>query len=392
MERRIYLKKLLVCAMAGTLLLDGCTGQYHTEQVREESKKVGELDSLADEEGKTEPGNRNVEQGPEQGNRDVEQGTEQGNRNVEQGTGQGNRNVEQGPGQGHRDVEQGTGQGNRDVEQGTGLEAGSFAEETTAVPEIVEADWSDYFDGLYGAAVIYDTLHQRFTVYHRELAETRRSPCSTFKIISSLTALENGIIEPAHSTRKWSGEVFWNEKWNCDIDFADAFRASCVWYFREVIDEIGQERMQEELDRLCYGNCDISDWEGRGNTNNNNRALTGFWIESSLKISAKEQTEVLARIFGGDSVYSEDSRNELKSVMKIEEQAHADFTIYGKTGMGKANGILEDAWFAGFAENAGGNIYFCVYLGRTDDQNVSSAVAKEIAIRLVSDYNQTLTL
>ena len=47
--------------------------------------------------------------------------------------------------------------------------------------------------------------------------------------------------------------------------------------------------MQKELDKLQYGNCDISDWEGRLNTNNSNRALTGFWIESSLMISPKEQ-------------------------------------------------------------------------------------------------------
>lgn len=55
--------------------------------------------------------------------------------------------------------------------------------------------------------------------------------------------------------------------------------------------------MQTELDRLSYGNCDISDWNGGLNTNNNNRALTGFWLESSLLISPKEQVEVLERIF-----------------------------------------------------------------------------------------------
>ncbi len=309
MKGRLYVKKLLVCAMIGTILLGGCTDKYET------------------------------------------------------------------------------------AEEDTELASEDFGEEMAAEPKeaepaIVEADWSDYFEGLDGAAVIYDPLQQRFTVYNRELAETRRSPCSTFKIISSLIALENGIIEPDDSTRKWSGEIFWNEKWNRDIDFGDAFRASCVWYFREVIDDIGQQRMQEALNRLCYGNCDISDWEGRLNTNNNNRALTGFWIESSLAISAKEQTEVLARIFGEDSAYSERTRNELKEVMRIEEQMDEDCVIYGKTGMGKANGILVDAWFAGVAETAEGDRYFCVYLGRTKDQNVSSATAKEIAIRLVAGMSE----
>lgn len=197
-------------------------------------------------------------------------------------------------------------------------------------PEIVEADWAEYFDGFQGAAVVYDVSALRFMVYNSELAQTRRSPCSTFKIISSLTALEHGIIDPADSVRQWSGEVFWNEKWNKDMDFGEAFRDSCVWYFREVME----------------------------------------------------------RIFGEASSYSEQARDYLKEVMLVEEQSDAKLSIYGKTGMGKAEGIVADAWFAGFAQGEGDSLYFCVYLGRTDDKNVTSTAAKEIAIRLVSDYGK----
>lgn len=253
-------------------------------------------------------------------------------------------------------------------------------------PEIVEVDWSKYFNGLNGTAVIYDTSNSQYTIHNYNLAVTRSSPCSTFKIISSLIALENEILEPEDSTRTWSGETFWNENWNKDIDFSEAFRNSCVWYYRQVIDDIGQDMLQKELNKLQYGNCDISDWEGRLNTNNNNRALTGFWIESSLMISPKEQVEVMERIFGKNSNYSEETQNELKQVMLVSDLNRADISIYGKTGMGKANGIVVDAWFTGFAESTTGRIYFCVRLGTTDGMNVSSTLAKEIAIKLVSDY------
>ena len=129
-------------------------------------------------------------------------------------------------------------------------------------PEIVEADWSEYFNGLNGTAVVYDAANRRYTMYDPELALTRRPPCSTFKIISSLIALENGILVPEDSTREWSGEIFWNENWNKNIDFSEAFRTSCVWYYRQVIDDIGKDMMQTELEKLQYGNCDISDWGG----------------------------------------------------------------------------------------------------------------------------------
>lgn len=254
------------------------------------------------------------------------------------------------------------------------------------VPEMVEADWSSYFNGLNGTAVIYDAASQKYTIYNRDIAVARSSPCSTFKIISSLIALENGIIEPENSTRKWSGEIFWNEDWNRDIDFHEAFRTSCVWYYRQVVDDIGKDLMQKELNRLQYGNCDISDWEGQLNTNNSNRALNGFWIESSLMISPKEQVEVMERIFGKDSDYSEETQNELKQVMLMPEIDGTDISIYGKTGMGKSNGIVVDAWFTGFVESKTGDIYFCVRLGRTDGMNVSSSLAKEIAIKVASDY------
>ena len=209
------------------------------------------------------------------------------------------------------------------------------AEAVKIVPEIVEVDWSDYFNGRNGTAVVFDPTSQKYTIYNHDLAVTRSSPCSTFKIISSLIALESGIIEPENSNRAWSGEIFWNEDWNKDMDFPEAFRTSCVWYYRQVIDDIGEDLMQRELDQLQYGNCDISDWEGRLNTNNSNRALTGFWIESSLMISPKEQVEVMARIFGKDSAYSEETQNELKQVMLIPEVENTEISILEKQEWGR---------------------------------------------------------
>ena len=77
----------------------------------------------------------------------------------------------------------------------------------------------------------------------------KSEPASITKIMTALIALENGIILPEDSTRTWSGERFWNEDWNKDIDFREAFRTSCVWYFRQVIDDIGKDRMQKELEK-----------------------------------------------------------------------------------------------------------------------------------------------
>ena len=144
--------------------------------------------------------------------------------------------------------------------------------------------------------------------------------------------------------------------------------------------------MQKELEKLKYGNCDISDWSGKLNTNNDNPLLTGFWIESSLLISPKEQVEVMEHIFGDDTDYSQETVEQLKQVMLLSELNDEDTLIYGKTGMGKDYGITADSWFTGFCESGDKKVYFCVYLGRTDGQSVSSTKAKEIAINIVHDY------
>ncbi len=144
--------------------------------------------------------------------------------------------------------------------------------------------------------------------------------------------------------------------------------------------------IQEELDKLNYGNRDISDWEGRLNNNNSNRSLTGFWIESSLKISPKEQVEVLERIFSEDSSYKEQELALLKDAMLVTDSGIPDIKIYGKTGLGKTSGIVADAWFTGFADTGKEKIYFCVYLGETDNKDFSSADAKRIAIELIRDH------
>jgi bla regulator protein BlaR1 len=297
MKKRLSFIKLMLWSAIGIFILNGCSGKYVEEgketleneaAIGQETERVWTSEAADADEEEGNAGRETLRQGMEA--EESEHGTE-------------------------------------------GVQSADEAGSTVGgeeKPEIVEADWAEYFDGFQGAAVVYDVSALRFMVYNSELAQTRRSPCSTFKIISSLAALEHGVIDPADSVRQWSGEVFWNEKWNKDMDFGEAFRDSCVWYFREVIE----------------------------------------------------------RIFGEASSYSGQARDYLKEVMLVEEQSDAKLSVYGKTGMGKAEGIVADAWFAGFAQGEGDSLYFCVYLGRTDDKNATSTAAKEIAIRLVSDYGK----
>ena len=160
----------------------------------------------------------------------------------------------------------------------------------------VEINWQEYFNDVNGTAVFYYPEADTYVVYQRELSEKRSLPCSTFKIFSTYVGLDTGVIQMNDSVRTWNGTTYWYEPWNRDIGLPDAFRQSCVWYYRQVIDDIGQPVMQAHIDEMNYGNRDISDWQGDLNEGEPLAELKGFWLESSLKISPKEQIQVLRRI------------------------------------------------------------------------------------------------
>lgn len=251
--------------------------------------------------------------------------------------------------------------------------------------EIIEniVDYSSFFGDVAGSAVFYNPNDNTIDVYQKDTANKPHSPCSSFKIISSLIGMECEVIGYESNTRKWSGEKFWNDAWNTDISFIDAFQSSCVWYFRDVTNDIGKENTQKFLDELNYGNTDISDWQGELNKNNSNPALTGFWIESSLLITPIEQTKVLAKIFEPSSIYSQQSRDLLTTAMLVQESDK--IKIYGKTGTGKLGNTLLDAWFVGFFTQNNENVYFAIYLSETDNQEISSSTAKAIGLEIISN-------
>ena len=59
----------------------------------------------------------------------------------------------------------------QDVEKSAETDSTSekFSEAESPEPTITEIDWSDYFGGLNGAAVIYDPTEENYMIYNKEL-------------------------------------------------------------------------------------------------------------------------------------------------------------------------------------------------------------------------------
>ena len=87
-----------------------------------------------------------------------------------------------------------------------------------------------------GCAVLYAPASGQYSLYQPQMCETRFSPYSTFKIISACMGLHNGVLESEDSRMHYSGAQYPVPAWNADLSLKEAFQSSCVWYFRQVIE------------------------------------------------------------------------------------------------------------------------------------------------------------
>lgn len=248
------------------------------------------------------------------------------------------------------------------------------AEEKTQ--EIPAPDFASCFQEVNGGAVLHDAASGETWLYQDELCTQRVSPYSTFKIISALIGLESGVLSDVSDTMTYSGAQYPNPQWNRELTLQEAFSSSCVWYFRQVLDEAGREQVQVVLNKLSYGNCDISEWEGSGV--NPMPELNGFWLSSSLLISPKEQVDVLWTLFEEGDGFDSENIALLKQLMRLEEKAGA--VLYGKTGTGPEG----QGWFVGFLEKNEERKYISVYLpGPVSGSESSGNMAREITEQLL---------
>jgi len=205
-----------------------------------------------------------------------------------------------------------------------------------AQPKETERDLSSYFHGRSGAFVLYDQSANSWMRYHPEQCRTRYSPASTFKIPNSLIGLETGVIRDQHYVIPWDSVHRDIETWNRDHDLQSAIANSVVWYYQELARRVGPERMKEYVEKIGYGNMDIS------------AGIDRFWLGSTLEISADEQVDFLRRLYANALPFSSRSMEIIRSILVLEKTDR--YTLRGKTGFTDFDGDHLVSWFVGYIE------------------------------------------
>ena len=231
--------------------------------------------------------------------------------------------------------------------------------------KIVSEDLSAFFNDSSGCFVLYNPQEDIYHVYNADYAKKRISPNSTYKIYSAVIALEEGVITPENSFMKWDGKYNPFDSWNMDQDLRSAMENSVNWYFNTLNEKIGLDKTEEYLKLIKYGNEDIS-----GNSN--------FYLESSLKISAIEQTKILSNLFNGEYGFDKENINAVKEAITVDEDNGK--VLYGKTGTGNINGKNVNGSFVGCVEKDGKEYFFAVNLYSPDDATGANAYNKALEI------------
>jgi beta-lactamase class D len=189
-----------------------------------------------------------------------------------------------------------------------------------------------------------------------------RRPNSTFKIPNALIALDLGILDGPDSMMRWDpvaypAQDYWSDEWKRDHTLRSAVRVSAVPLFRALAIQIGPERMRGYLERLDYGNRDMSG------------GPDAFWLRGGLRITARQQIELLSGLVQRKLPVKAEAQAAMRDVLRLEPR-HPGVELFGKTG----SGSLEDGpegptgegpmvgWMVGWIEQAQRTVVYAMWI------------------------------
>ncbi|MEK6476075.1 class D beta-lactamase [Catalinimonas sp. 4WD22] len=241
-----------------------------------------------------------------------------------------------------------------------------------------ERDLQKYFDAyeVKGSFILYDEARNEFIRYNTRRCNEAFSPASTFKIPNTLIALEEKILQDETSMIYWNGESWPVETWNQDLDLQHAFRLSCVPCYIQIASKIPEEKYQQYLSDIKYGNEDPS-----GSENNS------FWLDGNLRINQEQQIDFLRKLYHMQLPVSERSMKIVKKI--LVEEKNDDFILSSKTGWNNTSHSKDVGWYVGYLEKDNHVYYFATNIESPQAKESFGKARKEITLNVLKALNIT---
>lgn len=177
------------------------------------------------------------------------------------------------------------------------------------------------FDQAQSAGVLVIQRGQQIQVYGNDLsrADTEYVPASTFKMLNALIGLQHGKAT-TNEIFKWDGKKRSFAAWEKDMTLGEAMQASAVPVYQELARRIGLELMQQEVQRIQFGNQQIG------------QQVDNFWLVGPLKVTPKQEVQFVSALAREQLAFDPQVQQQVKVMLLLQEQQA--YRLYAKSGWG----------------------------------------------------------
>ena len=205
--------------------------------------------------------------------------------------------------------------------------------------------------GYQGNMLLYDMNEDRYLAAYADDIEQQYIPASTFKIMSSLVALEAGVVAGADSVLMWDGVTRGRTETNADLTLRAAFQLSSVPHYQALVREVGEQAMQTMITAVGYGNENISG------------GIDQFWLTGALRVTPLQQIDLLRRLYHEELPFSAEAMRTVKDIMMVETTD--DYVLRAKTVLAVLNKDENTGWWVGWVEHENNVTVFATVLTAT---------------------------
>lgn len=188
--------------------------------------------------------------------------------------------------------------------------------------------------------VTYDGIQVKSYGNDLKRAKTEYIPASTFKVLNALIGLQHEKVTNTEIFQ-WNGEKRSFSAWEKDMTLGQAMQASAVPVYQELARRIGLELMQQEIERIGFGNVNIG------------IQVDNFWLVGPLKITPEQEAQFVFNLATKRLAFAKDVQQQVKDMLYIESRG--DAKLYAKSGWGM-DVEPQVGWYVGWVEQADGQV------------------------------------
>ena len=181
--------------------------------------------------------------------------------------------------------------------------------------------------GVTGACVVFNQRMNSYYYSDTIKIQTLQTPNNSFHLYAGLIGLESGVIKNYETPS--GDDTLTND------NLIKALKSDNPVFFSVNARRLKQEKIQNWLNLLNYGNRDIS-----GGT-------TVFWNNNSLKISTKQQFDLLKKLYYYNLPFSFENIRLVKSTFRLTKLVNKNVYTFKVTGLQNSK---QHAWYIGYVE------------------------------------------